>query len=114
MLLTDLTLGYELLADDPIEVGIHYGKSVLNVLSSSVMSAARSVEHTLGTPVSRRLVVGRTQLSSHSRAHQTAQLVSRNTAYQIPHRETLARRPILRNMRSATAPVQTRTLVGAM
>jgi hypothetical protein len=32
-LLTDLTLAYEILADDPIERGIHYGQSILNILS---------------------------------------------------------------------------------
>lgn len=41
-LLADLTLSYEILADDPIEVGIHYGKSILQVLSTklSVQPAA--------------------------------------------------------------------------
>ena len=31
-LLSNLTLSYEILADDPIEMGIHYGKSILNAL----------------------------------------------------------------------------------
>lgn len=35
-LLSDLQLDFEALADDPIEMGIHYGKTVLQVVSSKV------------------------------------------------------------------------------
>ncbi len=36
-LLSDLTLTYENLADDPIEVGIHYGHSILGALSATLV-----------------------------------------------------------------------------
>ena len=35
-LLADIALEFEALANDPIEMGIHYGKSVLKVLSNRV------------------------------------------------------------------------------
>lgn len=35
-LLSDIKLDFEALASDPIEVGMHYGKSVLRVLSNKV------------------------------------------------------------------------------
>lgn len=38
-LLSELTLDYEILADDPIEMGIHFGQSILNHVSSSIDSA---------------------------------------------------------------------------
>lgn len=41
-LLADLTLAYETLADDPIEMGIHYGKSILHALSPSSSSLVPS------------------------------------------------------------------------
>ena len=43
-LLADLTLNYEMLADDPIEVGIHYGQSILNMLSGTVTAAEHMVQ----------------------------------------------------------------------
>lgn len=39
MLLSELTLDYEILADDPIEMGIHFGQSILNHVSSGMESA---------------------------------------------------------------------------
>ncbi len=39
MLLSNLNLGYELTADDPIEMGIHYGESILNFVSAKIQSA---------------------------------------------------------------------------
>lgn len=36
ILLSDIKLDFEALANDPIEVGIHYGKSVLQVLSNKI------------------------------------------------------------------------------
>lgn len=38
-LLSELTLDYEILADDPIEMGIHFGQSILNHVSSGLDSA---------------------------------------------------------------------------
>lgn len=35
-LLADIALDFEALANDPIEMGIHYGKSVLQILSDKV------------------------------------------------------------------------------
>lgn len=35
-LLKNLTLSYEMHANDPVEVGIHYGKSILQALSAKV------------------------------------------------------------------------------
>ena len=42
MLLSNLNLGYELTADDPIEMGIHYGESILNFVSAKIQSATGS------------------------------------------------------------------------
>lgn len=37
-LLSDLTIAYEVLADDPIEQGIRYGHSVLDALSAKIIT----------------------------------------------------------------------------
>lgn len=37
-LLQNLTLSYENLADDPIEMGIHYGHSILGALSARLIT----------------------------------------------------------------------------
>ncbi len=37
-LLSDLTIAYEVLADDPIEQGIRYGHSVLDALSARIIT----------------------------------------------------------------------------
>ncbi len=64
-LLTDLTLAYETLADDPIEVGIHYGKSILRALSpSSSSSVSSSDSHkSSSSPVSLARVASRIQIN---------------------------------------------------
>ncbi|RTK95140.1 hypothetical protein EKI60_01650 [Candidatus Saccharibacteria bacterium] len=43
-LLSNLTLDYEILADDPIEMGIRYGKSILSSVSNTVVAAEQFVE----------------------------------------------------------------------
>ncbi len=43
-LLSNLTLDYEILADDPIEMGIRYGKSILSSVSDTVVAAEQFVE----------------------------------------------------------------------
>lgn len=42
-LLTNLTLAYETLADDPIEVGIHYGKSILGLFGAQYTEQTATV-----------------------------------------------------------------------
>lgn len=42
-LLSDLTLSYETSANDPIEMGLHYGHNILNILSAKVASEVESV-----------------------------------------------------------------------
>ncbi len=44
-LLGDLQLDFEALADDPIEMGIHYGKSVLQVVSSRVSTPKQYLDN---------------------------------------------------------------------
>lgn len=41
-LLANLNLTYETLADDPIEVGIHYGKSILSVFSPKAHAVVKT------------------------------------------------------------------------
>lgn len=51
-LLDNLTLAYETLADDPIEVSIQYGKSILQVIGKSTnvhKSSHKPVESGLGS-----------------------------------------------------------------
>lgn len=53
-LLSELALDYEILADDPIEMGIHYGQSILSQMSDSwdtVSAYSRQVAREISTEV---------------------------------------------------------------
>lgn len=60
-LLSDLALAYETLADDPIEMGIHYGKSVLKVLSGTTKQAEASLRNSLPSPAVRSNIAVRSR-----------------------------------------------------
>ena len=48
-LLADLKLSYEMLADDPVEVGIHFGKSVLDVASAGLTHTEHTIVQKIDT-----------------------------------------------------------------
>ena len=50
-LLGDLRLDFETLADDPIDMGIYYGKSVLQVFSDRVVQPLRTTMDEMVAPV---------------------------------------------------------------
>lgn len=91
-LLSDLALAYETLADDPIEMGIHYGKSVLKALSGSTKQTETTLRG-LPTPAVRSKVAVRTRMIS--RVQPQASRRDFSAAYSIRprQREVVARQP---------------------
>jgi hypothetical protein len=99
--LSDLTLSYETLADDPIEMGIHYGKSVLNVLSGKLTQLAEPVRAVAPVALAR----SETSIQSRMITRPRPALQRRDFTEQA-----IRPRPIFTTSR----PLQNRALIGAL
>ena len=60
-ILTDLNISYEMLADDPIETGIRFGKSILDAMPAQIMQVFNNEAVYADAEFIRRPVVSRSR-----------------------------------------------------
>ena len=101
-LLSNLTLAYETLADDPIEMGIHYGQSILDLIAGPTES------------VNEHDYQARPQLAPTSRTITRSPIIAERLrgSPAVTRRELMnyVTRPVLQ----ASRPIPERVLVGAL
>ncbi len=101
-LLSDLALAYETLADDPIDMGIHYGKSILKALSGAPKQAEAKLRSSLPKPAVRSNIAVRSRMVS--RSQPVAERRDFSAAYSIRPRQSEV----------VTRQSQERAMVGAL